>query len=179
MHVIANHPFAQRICDIVGVAANEALRHAATRGGAGGEGGSAAADGSTPARDDPFDDATASFVPPADLFRTASGWVVHVALPGAKKGDVGVNWDAETSKLDITGVVKRPGDEAFLSGYLWGERRVGLFRRQVHLPPVGVDGTTDQVDGEGITARLEDGILVVEVPRLAREKAEVRRVNIA
>lgn len=55
------------------------------------------------------------FTPEVDVFDTADSFVVHISLPGAKKEDVGVNWDAEKSELSIAGVVYRPGDEELLS----------------------------------------------------------------
>jgi len=122
-----------------------------------------------------------SFTPPVDTFHSARGWVVHVAVPGAKKEDVGVHWDAEKSLLAVSGVVYRPGDEAFLSGLVGGERKVGLFRREIKLPPPGAEqavSSKDEVDADGITARMEDGILIVEVPVVEREWTEVRKVDI-
>ena len=123
-----------------------------------------------------------SFTPPVDTFHTARGWVVHVAVPGAKKEDIGVHWDAEKSTLAVGGVVYRPGDEAFLAGLVGGgERKVGVFRREIRLPPPGAEvaaNPKDEVDGDGITARMEDGVLVVEVPVLEREWTEIRQVDI-
>ncbi|KAK2069021.1 hypothetical protein P8C59_003629 [Phyllachora maydis] len=118
-----------------------------------------------------------SFVPPVDVFNTADNWTVHVALPGAKKEDVALNWDAKKGQLAITGMVHRPGDEPFLAGMVLGERRVGLFERRVTLPPAE-SGDKDDVDGQGIKARLGDGVLVVVVPKAEKEWTEVRKVDI-
>ena len=122
------------------------------------------------------------FAPPVDVFRTDGGWVLHLAVPGAKKEDLGVHWDAEKSTLFVSGVVHRPGDEAFLQGLVSGERKVGLFKREVKLPPVGAQaeqrGERDEIDDTGITAKLEDGVLVVSVPVVEREWTEVRKVDI-
>ncbi|KAK0817365.1 hypothetical protein LTR75_003104 [Friedmanniomyces endolithicus] len=40
---------------------------------------------------------TEDFKPEVDVFDTTDSYVVHISLPGAKKEDVGVNWDAEKS----------------------------------------------------------------------------------
>jgi HSP20 family protein len=101
--------------------------------------------------------------------------VVHVSLPGAKKEDVGVNWDAEKSELSIAGVVYRIGDEEFLKTLAMGERKVGPFERKVRL---GTRANPAQVDADMITAKLEDGVLRVEVPKLDRDFVEVRKVDI-
>lgn len=129
-----------------------------------------------------------AFAPPVDIFDHAASWTVHAALPGAKKEDVEVGWDAGRSSLDITGIVHGPGDEELLRGLVACERRVGLFERHVRLPPdTGADGnhgeqgkggTVDEVDAAGITARMEDGILIVVVPKAEKEWTQVRKVDI-
>jgi HSP20 family protein len=120
-----------------------------------------------------------TFTPPIDIFTTTDGYVLHIALPGAKKEDVGVNWDADKNELSVAGVVYRPGDEAFLANLTRGERRVGMFERSVRLPPVGVPSEEkEEVDAENITARMEDGVLIVTVPKVEREWTEVRKVDI-
>jgi HSP20 family protein len=100
---------------------------------------------------------------------------VHVSLPGAKKEDVGVNWDAEKSELSIAGVIYRPGDEDFLKSLALDERKVGAFERKVRL---GSRANPAQVDTDMITAKLEDGILRVEVPKLDKDYVEIKKVDI-
>lgn len=134
------------------------------------------------ARDSP--ESRDTFTPPLDLFYTDTSYVLHVALPGAKKEDIGVSWDADKSELSIAGVVHRPGDEAFQRGLVSGERRVGVFERVVKLPPAaqqegaGSEEGKEEIDREGITARMEDGVLVVDVPRVEKGWTEVRKVDI-
>ena len=100
---------------------------------------------------------------------------MHASLPGAKKEDVGVNWDAEKSELSIAGVIYRPGDEEFLKTIAMEERKVGAFERKVRL---GSRANPAQIDAEGITAKLEDGILRVEVPKMEGDWAEIKKVEI-
>lgn len=119
----------------------------------------------------------ASFTPPVDVFSTPAAYILHVALPGAKKEDVGVNWDAEKSVLNIAGVVYRPGDEEFLKSLSQSERKVGVFERAITLPPAG-SGEKEEVDGDAITAKLEDGVLIVTVAKVEKEWTEVKRVDI-
>lgn len=119
-----------------------------------------------------------SFSPPIDIFITPSAYVLHAALPGAKKEDVGVNWDPDTSTLSIAGVVYRPGDEAFLQTLSpASERRVGAFDRAIPLPPAGCE-KDGEVDGLSISARMEDGLLVVTVPKVEKEWTEIHKVDI-
>ena len=115
------------------------------------------------------------YTPDADIFDTESAYVVHVSLPGAKKEDVGVNWDAEKSELSIAGVIYRPGDEEFLKTLALNERKVGAFERKIRL---GTRANPASVDADGITAKLEDGVLRVEVPKLDSGYVEIRKVDI-
>jgi len=121
-------------------------------------------------------DSENSFTPPIDVFSTEKDYVLHVALPGAKKEDVGVNWDAEKGELNIAGVVYRPGNEEFLKTLSQSERKVGMFERSVRLPQG--DEEKEEVDGDAITAKLEDGILIITVPKMEKEWTEVKKVDI-
>jgi HSP20 family protein len=117
-----------------------------------------------------------SFIPPVDVFSTEKEYVLHVALPGAKKEDVGVNWDAEKGLLNLAGVVYRQGDEEFLKTLSKSERKVGAFERTVKLPPGNEE--KEEIDGDAITAKLEDGVLIVTVPKIEKEWTEVKKVDI-
>ena len=115
------------------------------------------------------------FNPDVDVFDTPEAFVIHVSLPGAKKEDVGVDWNSEKSELSIAGVVYRPGDEEFLKTLAMDERKVGAFDRKVRL---GSRANPAQVDVDAITARMEDGILRVEVPKLDSGYVEIKKVDI-
>lgn len=116
-----------------------------------------------------------NFIPEADVFDTESSYVVHLSLPGAKKEDVGVSWDSEKSELTVAGVVHRPGDEQFLQTLAMDERKVGAFERKIRL---GSLANPANVVVDEITAKLEDGILRVEVPKLDKDYVEVKMVDI-
>lgn len=116
-----------------------------------------------------------TFTPEADVFDAAESFVIHVSLPGAKKEDVAVSWDAATSTLSIAGVVYRPGDEELLKTLALDERKVGVFERKVRL---GSRANPAQVDVDAISAKLEDGILRVDVPKLDAGYVEVKKVDV-
>lgn len=116
-----------------------------------------------------------NFKPEADVFDTESSYVIHLSLPGAKKEDVGVSWDSEKSELTVAGVVHRPGDEGFLQTLAMDERKVGAFERKIRL---GSLANPANVVVDEITAKLEDGILRVEVPKLDKDYVEVKMVDI-
>jgi HSP20 family protein len=132
--------------------------------------------GETAAAADVDVDTESTFTPPIDVFSTETAFVLHIALPGAKKEDVGVNWDSEKGVLNIAGVVYRQGDEEFLKTLSQSERKVGMFERNVKLPPR--DEEKEEVNSDGITAKLEDGVLVVTIPKVEKEWTEVKRVDI-
>lgn len=115
------------------------------------------------------------FKPPVDIFDTKEAFIVHVSLPGAKKEDVGANWDADKSELNFAGVIYRPADEETLKTLALDERDVGAFERKVAL---GTKLDPAQVDSDGISAKLEDGILVVTIPKLEQDFVEVKKVDI-
>jgi len=121
-------------------------------------------------------DSENSFVPPIDVFSTETDYVLHVALPGAKKEDVGVNFDAEKSELNVAGVVYRQGEEDFLKCLSQSERKVGVFERTIKIPPTGQE--KEEVDGDAITAKMEDGVLIVTIPKVEKEWTDVKRVDI-
>lgn len=131
----------------------------------------------TPGSSDDEDGMDTSFSPPLDLFELPDRWVLHLAVPGAKKEDVGVNWDGDRSTLGVSGVVYRPGDEQFLQGLVSGERSVGLFSREVRLPPTEKE-TKEEVNADGIEAKMEEGVLVITVPKVEKDWTEVKRVEI-
>jgi HSP20 family protein len=114
--------------------------------------------------------ADSDFEPRGDIFDTASEYIVHLSLPGAKKSDVGVDWDGENSILRIAGVVHRPGaDEELLSKLVVDQRKreVGVFEKNIRL---GTRRDPASIDIGGISAKMMDGVLVVKVPKVEREQ---------
>jgi len=115
------------------------------------------------------------FEPRTDIFDTASQYIIHLSLPGAKKSDVGVEWDGEHSVLRVTGVVHRPGvDEEMMTHMVVDgrKRETGVFEKAIRL---GTQKEPANVDIPGITAKMVDGVLVVRVPKVAQtfERREV------
>ena len=120
-------------------------------------------------------DAEGDYSPPVDVFETTTDFVIHVSLAGAKKEDLGVTWNPEDSTVQIAGVIHRPGDEDFLKTIAMDERNIGPFARQVRL---GDRAHPASVDADAITARMEDGVLMVNVPKVEKEPVEAKKVNV-
>ncbi|KAL9602796.1 MAG: hypothetical protein Q9219_001639 [cf. Caloplaca sp. 3 TL-2023] len=134
----------------------------------------------SPSTSTSYKDKDIDFTPPADVFDAEDHYTIHLSLPGAKKEDLGVTFDADKSELCVAGVVYRPGivDEEGLKTLALEERgrEVGVFERKVRL---GSRARPACVDEEGIGARMEDGVLVVRVPKKGDEGfVEVRRVDV-
>lgn len=106
------------------------------------------------------------FNPAVDVFNQEKAYTIHVMLPGAKKQDIGIEWNAETSNLRISGVVHRPGDEELLKSVAHNESKVGYFARAINLGP------KDKVRilKDDITAKLEAGILRITIPKDLKER---------
>ena len=117
----------------------------------------------------PKRDHDVDFEPRADVFDTAAQYVIHLSLPGAKKDDIGVDWDGENSVLRVAGVVHRPDADEELLKHLavdGRKREVGVFEKSIRL---GTKRDPAAVDVAGISAKMSDGVLVVKVPKVEVE----------
>lgn len=103
------------------------------------------------------------FAPLTDLEETEDAYLVEAELPGVKKEDVSVELSGR--RLVVSGERK----ERERSGVLRRRTRaVGQFHHEVVLP--------GEVNAEGVSAQLEEGVLTVRVPKAAEERP--RRIEI-
>jgi HSP20 family protein len=121
-------------------------------------------------------EASEDFTPDVDVFDGPESFVVDVSLSGAKKEDIGVSWNSEKSELEIAGVLHRRGDEEFLQTLAMNERKVGAFQRTVRL---GSRANPASIDSDAITAKMEDGVLRIDVPKLDAGYVEIKKVDVA
>ncbi|PWY68648.1 HSP20-like chaperone [Aspergillus heteromorphus CBS 117.55] len=115
------------------------------------------------------------FHPEVDVYDTPEFFVVHASLPGAKKDAVEVKWDPKKFELNISGVIERPGGEEVLKTLALDERRVGEFDRKVRLGSVA---QPVEINVEGITAEMENGVLSVKLPKVEADVVMVTKVDI-
>lgn len=115
------------------------------------------------------------YKPEVDVFDTPQTFVIHVPLPGAKKEDIELNWDPKAVEISITGVINRPGSEDLVKTIALDERTVGAFERKVRL---GSRVNPPKVEGDSISAKLEDGVLIIEVPKTEPDDVEVKKVEV-
>ncbi len=104
------------------------------------------------------------WAPLADVEETEDAYSVEIELPGVKREDIDIQLgdrvltvSGEVKEKERTGVLRRR------------TRRVGHFQYSVTLPA--------DVDPDDVSARLDDGVLTVRVPKSAQAKP--RRIEIA
>lgn len=109
--------------------------------------------------------ATSDWVPVVDIKEEKDRFVLNADLPGVKREDIDITM--EDGVLSIRGdrrleEVKEEGE------YKRIERAYGTFYRRFSLP--------DTADPDNISARSEDGVLEVVIPK--RESVKPRRIEI-
>lgn len=109
---------------------------------------------------------TSAWVPPCDIAEDKEMLRVTLEIPGVRTEDVKVN--LENNILTIRGEKKQELDEKN-ERYHRYERAYGVFERSFTLPST--------VDADRIRARVENGILLVEIPKV--EKARPREIPVA
>ncbi len=100
----------------------------------------------------------------ADLLEFATHFTVRLALPGVKPEDLDVSLEGRTLTVKGKYTAFDNGDAKVLTHGL----QQGEFSRTLKVP-AGV--------GEGVTARLEQGILTLEIPKPAT--AQARRIEVS
>jgi len=106
--------------------------------------------------------------PSVDLCETSEAYTVRVELPGVDLADISLAF--QDGALRISGIKREPVTSHKLLCYYCLERRYGRFHREINLESV--------VDAHRATATLDNGILTVELPRLAERRGEVIEVPI-
>lgn len=97
------------------------------------------------------------FTPLADLEETDDAYLVEIELPGVKRDDVSV--EVAGRRLRVSGERKERQRVGILRRRT---RTVGRFHYEVVLP--------GDVEEEGVTASMEEGVLTLRVPKPASER---------
>jgi len=107
---------------------------------------------------------TAAFVAPeVNIFETRDGYVLQAEMPGVNKD--GLEITLEGNELTITGnreVEALPGQPLFLESHEVG------FRRVFELDPV--------IDTAKVSARMEQGVLTLTLPK--SERVKPRKISV-
>ena len=111
-------------------------------------------------RDDrPF--ASFGWTPAVDVVESDGAYCITVELPGAKREDVTL--EIHGTMLEVRGE-KRPEREEKDERRRVVERSYGSFSRHFSLPA--------HADPERIGATFKDGVLTIEIPKVAESKAK-------
>ena len=131
----------------------------------GGQGAAVETAGDAAAPTEMASDPRGSWAPPLDVFETPEKLSVAVELPGMSASDVEIT--VEDNVLTLRGqrpFYKGANEEAFHRI----ERRFGPFQRRITLPK--------QSDAERISAQMDEGVLMIDVPKI--EQARPRRIEV-
>jgi len=105
------------------------------------------------------------FTPPIDIYETPDGLVLYADLPGVTADSLDLQ--VQDKRLTLYGRVSQSSGAAVR--VLHQEYQTGDFLRSFIL--------SDEVDHERIQAKLNNGVLRVELPRAAR--ARPRRIDVS
>jgi HSP20 family protein len=102
-----------------------------------------------------------TWAPAVEVKELPDKFVLKVDLPGIKKEDIKL--EVSDNILTISGERKEEKEEKEAQ-YYRREIVYGSFYRSIQLPP--------NVDPEKITAKLENGVLTIEIPKTEKAKAK-------
>ena len=104
---------------------------------------------------------------PMDMVDKGEKYMIHVDLPGVKKSDVKISLENDILTLSVEGKKEEKKED---EEYLMRERSSYSARRCVQLP--------GEVDQEKIDAKIENGVLLIELPKTEPEKHKPRTIEI-
>ncbi len=113
---------------------------------------------------------TGGAIPAINITDSKEEYTLEWAVPGMTKEDFAIQIDTNDNLVVSTEKKSQPTEE---KRYLRQGFRTSAFRQSIVLP--------DDVNRDGITARVENGILYIVLPKLKPEvvKPEVRTIGIA
>ena len=108
-----------------------------------------------------------STAPAINVKETQTAYTVELAAPGLKKEDFMVNINAEGNLVVKMEQHDEKKDADKNSHYLRREFSFSKFEQTLILP--------DDVDKEGIKAKMEHGVLTVTLPKVVKTETKVSR----
>mgnify|MGYP003765956671 FL=1 len=101
--------------------------------------------------------------PAINVFESENDYRVEVAAPGLTKEDFNVRID--DNKNLVISMEKSKEDKKEKEGcYLRREFSYSKFEQRIILP--------DNINYEGINAQVENGVLLIEIPKITEEEAQ-------
>ncbi|MGM9803507.1 MAG: Hsp20/alpha crystallin family protein [Muribaculaceae bacterium] len=112
-----------------------------------------------------LDRMSANTTPAVNVIEREHEYIVEVAAPGMTKDDFKVNLDEdENLVVSLEKEVKKDDENVNRMHYLRREFSYTRFRQAMILP--------DDVDKQKITAKVENGVLTVNLPKLNPEETK-------
>ena len=111
------------------------------------------------------EDLTGCWCPSVDIYEDESAFTLNVELSGMEKSDVQIN--AENDVLTISGERKSIDDDK-RANYHRVERCYGSFSRSFTMGQA--------VNQDGINAKMENGMLVITLPK--KEESRPRQIEV-
>ena len=108
-----------------------------------------------------------STAPAINVKETDKAYIVELAAPGMKKEDFNVHINDEGNLIIKMEKKDEKKEEDKSARYLRREFSYSKFEQTLLLP--------DDVKKEDITAKVEHGVLTVELPKVVEEKVKVSR----
>ena len=106
-------------------------------------------------------------IPAIDIRETDDKFILEADLPGMAKEDVSL--EIGDGVLEIT-AKKEKDEEVEEEGYIRKERGTMYYHRRLALP--------DDVDTEQIKARMNDGVLQIELPKMKKAEPQKMKVDV-
>jgi HSP20 family molecular chaperone IbpA len=104
------------------------------------------------------------YTPLVDVIETGEGFTFNADVPGAKPGDLDINFENGALTIEAKVQPRQPENH----NYVWREYGVGHFYRSFNISaPINVDG---------IRAELKNGELSVYVPKA--ESARSKKIKV-
>jgi HSP20 family protein len=116
----------------------------------------------------PLVSVTSPRIPPIDMKDMGDHFMVEAELPGLTKDevDIEIDTDALYIKAQRSQNIEEKGE-----GYLRRERGYMSFYRRIPLP--------EDIDPEKVGAKLEAGVLKINLPKVAKTEEEPRRKKVS
>jgi len=107
-------------------------------------------------------DPGSTWAPPVDIYETAQEWVLTAEVPGLEQDQISVR--VVDNVLLLRG--EREAQAESKVTYFRMERPTGRFERRFEMP--------DWIDRDKVTARIEEGILTVTLPKKPTRRRLIR-----
>lgn len=108
-----------------------------------------------------------STLPAVNVIETANEYKVELAAPGLTKDDFNVHVDEENNLVVNVEKKHEENEKAKDGRYLRREFSYSKFQRALILP--------DDVDKEKISAKVENGVLNIDLPKVSKAEVAARK----